>query len=130
MARQIDSTGDAIRVVFRTDEVEPFLRGWEPVPGWGGDDPLNRAIQASYDALNDAFPDAGDVVEPFVERAPWARDDGYDWHAVDFRFAHDAVERAGHDADALADWVAEHTPDLLFALEDAEGRPVAVRRVR
>lgn len=130
MARQLEAPGDEIRVVFRADEAERFLRGWDPVPGYGGDDPLNRAIQASYDALNDAFPDAGDAVEVSVERADWARDGGHDWHTVNFRFPHAAVERVGHDSDAVADWIAEHTPDLLFALEDEEGRPVRFRTPR
>lgn len=130
MARQLEAPSDQIRVVFRTDEAERFLRGWEPVPNYGGADPLNRALQDSYDALNDAFPDAGDLVEPFVERAGWARDDGYDWYVVNFRFPVDAVERAGHDSGALADWIADETPDVLFALEDEQGRPVRFRPPR
>lgn len=130
MVRQLETAGDEIRVVFRIDEAERFLRGWEPVPGYGGDDALNHAIQSSYDALNDAFPDAGDAVEVYVERADWAGDGGYDWHSVNFRFAHGAVERVGHSPEAVADWIASHTPDILFALEDEEGAPVRFRMPR
>ena len=126
MARQVPAPPHEVRVIFRVDEAEAFLRGREPVPGHGGDDPLNQAIQRCYDALNDAFPDAGDFVEIFVEPAPWLREGGYQWYAVNFRFAHDAIERAGHDPDAVADWIAEHTPDLLFAFEDERGRPARV----
>lgn len=130
MARQVDAPNDQVRVIFRNDEAERFLRGWEPVPDHGGSDPLNRAIQSSYDALNDAFPDAGDAVEVYVEPAEWVADGGYDWHVVNFRFPSEEVESVGHDADALADWIADLTPDLVFALEDEEGRPVRLRQRR
>lgn len=118
MARQIQAPEDQVRILFTVDEAARFLRGWEPIPNAGGDDPLNRAIQRCYDELNDAFPDAGEYVETYVEPAPWAGDDRR-WRAVNFRFAQDAVERAGHDADALADWLAAETPDLLFAIEES-----------
>lgn len=126
MARLLEATAKQERVVFRIDEVQEFLRGREPVPGYGGDDPLNRAIQRCYDALNDAFPDAGAYVEVFVEPAPWVRNGEYQWFAVNFRFSDARVERVGHDADALADWIAEHTPDLLFTVEDERGTPVKI----
>ena len=130
MARQVEATGDEIRVIFGVDEAARFLRGWDPVPDHGGGDPLNRAIQSSYDALNDAFPDAGGAVEIFTERADWAGDGGHGWHAVNYRFPHEAVERVGHDADAVADWIADRTPDLLFAIEDERGRPIRFRAPR
>ncbi|HLU26205.1 MAG TPA: hypothetical protein VKZ58_10920 [Longimicrobiales bacterium] len=126
MARLLDSTPRQVRVVFRIDEVQDFLRGREPVPGFGGEDPLNRAIQRCYDGLNDAFPDAGEFVEVFVEAAPWVRDGDYQWYAVNFRFADDRVRRAGHDPDSLADWIAEYTPDLLFTVEDERGHPAKI----
>ena len=128
MARQVEAPDDQVRVIFRADEAERFLRGWEPVPDYGGADPLNRAIQSSYDALNDAFPDAGDAVEIYVEPAGWVTDGGYDWQVVNFRFPSEEVENVGHDADALADWIADRTPDLVFTLEDERGRPVRVRQ--
>lgn len=130
MVRQIESASGEVRVLFRPEEAREFLRGREPVPGYGGDDPLNLALQRTYDALNDAFPDAGDLVEPFAEPAPWVRDAGFQWFAVNFRFANERVERAGHDPDALADWIAEYTPDLLFSFEDERGRPAHVAAPR
>lgn len=130
MTRQLEAPRDQIRVVFRLHEAVGFLRGWEPVPNHGGDDPLNRAIQHVYDALNDAFPDAGDLVELLPEPARWAEAGGFDWHVVNFRFPEDPVETVGHDPDALARWLAEHTPDLLFALEDEDERPIPIRRIR
>ena len=130
MARQIEAPSGEVRVLFRPEEAKEFLRGREPIPCYGGDDPLNLALQKTYDALNDAFPDAGDLVEPFVEPAPWVRDAGFQWFVVNFRFPNDRVERAGHDPDALADWIAEYTPDLLFAFEDERGRPARVAAPR
>ena len=130
MARRLEAAPNEVRVLFQPDEADDFLRGRSPVPGFGGDDPLNLALQKTYDALNDAFPDAGEFVEPFAEPAPWVRDGGFDWFAVNFRFANERVERAGHDADALADWIAEHTPDLLFSFEDEYGRPARVSAPR
>src|SRR5688572_12988423 len=110
MARQLEAAPNEVRVLFRPEEAEDFLRGRAPLPDYGGADPLNLALQSTYHALNDAFPDAGDLVEPFVEPAPWVRDGGFQWFAVNFRFANDRVERAGHDPHTLADWIAEYTP--------------------
>lgn len=129
MARAIEAPPNQVRVVFGIDEATGFLQGREPVPDYGGDDPLNRAIQEIYDSMNDAFPDAGEFVEIRAEPAPWAGTD-HDWQAANFFFQPDEVERVGHDADALADWIAEYTPDLLFALEDEEGRPLTVAEAR
>ncbi|MFO7261316.1 MAG: hypothetical protein DIU52_009165 [bacterium] len=126
MARRIEAPPKQVRVLFRPEEAEDFLRGRSPVPGFGGDDPLNLALQEMYEELNAAFPDAAGFVEAFSEPAPWVREGGFQWFAVNFRFANDRVERAGHDPEALADWIAEHTPDLLFSFEDERGRPARV----
>ena len=126
MARRLEAPAHQVRVVFLIDEVQAFLRGREPIPGYGGEDPLNQAVQRCYDALNDAFPDAGEFVEPVVVAAPWVRGTDYHWFVVNFRFSNARVERAGHDADSLAEWIAEHTPDLLFSVEDERGRPAMI----
>lgn len=130
MARRLEAPPHEVRVLFHPEEADDFLRGRAPVPGFGGDDPLNLALQKTYDELNAAFPDAGEFVEAFSEPAPWVRDGGFQWFAVNFRFANERVERVGHDADALADWIAEHTPDLLFSFEDEHGRPAPVSSPR
>ncbi len=130
MARKRPAPPDQIRVVFRTAEAERFLRGWEAVPNHGGTDPLNLALQQSFAALERAFPGIGEYVELSVEPAPWLRDSPSEWYAVNFAVPHEDVREASHDPDAVSEWIAEFTPDLVFAIEDETGRPIRKGRTR
>jgi hypothetical protein len=130
MARQLAAPPDQVRVIFRTTEAERFLRGWEPAPNRGGTDPLNRALQQSLTALESAFPGAGEHVEILIRPAPWVGDPGHEWYAVDFGVPHEEVREAGHDPEVVSDWIAEFTPDLVFALENESGRPVRMPDAR
>ncbi len=124
MARQLDAPPDQIRVLFAAEEAERFVRGWALTPSAEGDDPLRRAIQRVQDALAAEFASAVEHVELLVEPAPWVDEQSHVWYAVNFRFADEDVRAAGVDPTALGEWIADHTPDLVFAVEGERGTPL------
>jgi hypothetical protein len=124
MARQLDGAAGEVRVLFAAGEAESFVRGGAALPCGGADDPLSRAIRRTLKALAVELAPAAECVEIVVEPAPQLVDGPHAWYAVRFRFSDDAVERAGEDPHALADWIAANAPELVFAVEHERAIPL------
>ena len=124
MAHQLELPADQVRVLFAASEAESFLCGRSHLPG-AADDPLGRAIRRTLTELALDLALASECVEIVVEPAPELVEGAHAWWSVRFRFPADAVTTAGEDPCALAEWIADHSPDLAFAVERQRSVPVS-----